>query len=147
MSVDQQSPVIGVEADVYYQIQQFYAHQMQLLDRGATQEWANTFTEDGVFAANAQPEPATGRSVIATGAARASADFAAKGIQRRHWLGMVSATARDDGTVQAQAYALVLTTPKGGQAAIGVSTTMDDILVRENGEWKVRRRDVSRDDL
>lgn len=147
MSVDQQSPVIGVGADVYFQIQQFYAHQMQLLDRGATEEWADTFTEEGVFAANAQPEPVRGRSVIAAGAARAGADFAAKGIQRRHWLGMVSASGREDGTVEARAYALVLTTPKGGQAAIGVSTTMNDILVKENGEWKVRRRDVSRDDL
>src|SRR5260221_5260193 len=87
-------------AETYYEIQDFYARQMQLLDQGYTQEWAQTFTEDGVFAANAQPEPVRTRSAIAAGAAAASAELSAQGIRRRHWLGMVSALPPLDRTVR-----------------------------------------------
>ena len=34
----------------YSQIQQFYARHFQLLDSGAAEEWALTFTQDGSFA-------------------------------------------------------------------------------------------------
>ena len=78
--------------DLYQQVQGFYADQMQLLDRGAAEEWAQTFTEDGVFAANAHPEPTRGRAAIAAAARTTSDDLAAKGVRRRHWLGMVQVT-------------------------------------------------------
>ena len=48
------------------EVQQFYARQMHLLDSGEADAWAETFTEDGVFAANAHPEPARGRETIRT---------------------------------------------------------------------------------
>jgi 3-phenylpropionate/cinnamic acid dioxygenase small subunit len=136
-----------VTASVYCEIQDFYARQMQLLDQGQTQEWAATFTEDGVFSANAQPAPVRTRAAIAVGAAKASADLAAKGVQRRHWLGMVSVRQQRDGVVSAQCYALVIMTPRGGQPTIGASTACNDILVRQGGDWKVRERTVTRDDL
>jgi len=134
-------------AETYYEIQDFYARQMQLLDQGYTEEWARTFTENGVFAANVQPEPVRTRSAIAAGAAAASAELSAQGIRRRHWLGMVSARPRPDGTVSAHCYALVIITPRGGKPSIGASTSCDDILIREDGDWKVQVRTVMRDDL
>lgn len=137
-----------VTAQTYAEITEFYAQQMQLLDSGHTDEWAATFTQDGVFAANAHPEPARTRAVIAAGAAQAAADFAAKGIQRRHWLGMIAASDLPDGTVNARCYALVIVTPKGGKPTIGASTTCDDVLVRDDdGSFKVQLREVFRDDL
>jgi 3-phenylpropionate/cinnamic acid dioxygenase small subunit len=142
-----ESPAISLPAETYYEIQDFYARQMQLLDEGRTEEWASTFTEDGVFDASAAPEPVRSRAAIAAGASAASAGFTAQGIQRRHWLGMISAAPRADGTVSAQCYALVITTPKGGRPAIGASTTCNDILVRESDDWKVQERKVVRDDL
>jgi 3-phenylpropionate/cinnamic acid dioxygenase small subunit len=53
---------------VYEQVQQFYARQMRCLDEGKVTEWAATFTADGVFAANAHPEPFRGRGAIEAGA-------------------------------------------------------------------------------
>jgi uncharacterized protein (TIGR02246 family) len=135
------------EAVLHAQIQRFYAAQMQLLDSGRAEEWAETFTEDGVFAANAHPEPAAGRAAIAAAARKATDEYAANGIQRRHWLGMVDVERRGADEVFAKCYAIVIETPRGGQARLHVSTRCDDLLVRTEGRWQVRDRQVYRDDL
>ncbi|MFJ5233551.1 nuclear transport factor 2 family protein [Kitasatospora sp. NPDC088391] len=146
MTVTEQVPATAT-AELYFQVQQFYAHQMQLLDSGRVREWAETFTEDGVFAANAHPEPAVGRAGITTAAQAATDAYAAKGIQRRHWLGMVTVEPRGEDAAFGRCYAVVVETPKGGQAAIRVSTLCEDTLVRENGRWLVQHRQITRDDL
>ncbi|SBT42882.1 nuclear transport factor 2 family protein [Micromonospora auratinigra] len=137
---------IDLPTDLYHQVQGFYAYQMQLLDRGAAQEWAQTFTPDGVFAANAHPEPTRGRDAIAAAARKASDDLAARGIRRRHWLGMVQVTPTAEGA-RATSYALIIETPRGGQATVRMSTTCEDDLVRGEDGWQVRHRQVRRDDL
>ncbi|MER7917816.1 MULTISPECIES: nuclear transport factor 2 family protein [unclassified Streptomyces] len=135
------------DTQLYLEIQHFYGRQMRHLDSGAVEEWALTFTEDGVFAANAHPEPQRGRAEIEAGARRAAAQLAAEGIQRRHWLGMLQVDPQDDDTVLARTYALITSTAQGGQAEIRLSCTCDDVLVREDGRLKVRHRQVYRDDL
>ncbi|MBW5424961.1 nuclear transport factor 2 family protein [Streptomyces sp. BG9H] len=146
MSVAEQATRTGA-AETYHQVQQFYAQQMQLLDSGRVREWAETFTEGGVFAANAHPEPAAGRAAITAAAQQATDAYAAQGIQRRHWLGMVAVEEREAGTVSARCYALVIETPRGGQAVIKASTLCEDLLVREGDALLVRDRRVTRDDL
>ncbi|MBP0460085.1 MULTISPECIES: nuclear transport factor 2 family protein [Streptomyces] len=137
---------VATTTDLYQQVQQFYARQMHLLDSGKAELWADTFTRDGVFAANAHPQPAVGRAVIAASARKATDEYAAKGVQRRHWLGMLSVEDHGD-RVSARCYALVVETPRGGQAAIRASTLCEDVLVRHEGGWLVRDRHVTRDDL
>jgi hypothetical protein len=134
-------------AGLYQDIQQFYAQQMQALDEGATSEWAATFTPDGEFAAGGLPEPVRGRDAIAAGAAVIAADFAGRGVQRRHWLGMLAVAPEPGGSVRARAYALVLEIPPGGEVAVQRSTVCDDELVPAGGGWLVRRRRVTRDGL
>ncbi|MFC8721791.1 nuclear transport factor 2 family protein [Kitasatospora sp. NPDC057198] len=130
------------------EVQQFYAWQMHLLDSGEADAWAETFTEDGVFAANAHPEPARGRETIRAAAAKAAAQRAEEGIQVRHWLGMLEVRPREDGSVLALSYALIVNTPMGGSPQVHLSTTCEDVLVRgEDGGWLVRDRQVKRDDL
>ncbi|WP_336053796.1 nuclear transport factor 2 family protein [Streptomyces sp. CA2R101] len=136
-----------VTGDLYYQVQSFYARQMQLLDSGRVDAWADTFTEDGVFSANAQPRPAAGREAIRRAAAAAQDALRAKGLRHRHWLGMVDIRSVDGDRVTVRNYALVLAIPLGGQATVHVSTTCNDELVREDGQWRVRNRVVFRDDL
>jgi hypothetical protein len=128
-------------------IEQFYAEQMFLLDSGQVEEWAQTFTVDGEFASNATPAPAVGREVIAAVAGKAAAQYAEQGVQRRHWLGMVAAEPRGADEAFVRSYALVIETPRGGRAAIRASTLCEDLMVRQDGRWLVRRRKVSRDDL
>ncbi|OLB79501.1 MAG: hydroxylacyl-CoA dehydrogenase [Actinobacteria bacterium 13_2_20CM_2_71_6] len=146
MSAATTTAVAPTDAQLYHEVQQFYAYQMQLLDDGAAQQWATTFTEAGVFAANAHPEPVRGRDAITAAAARAIVELADKGIQRRHWLGMVHVT-REGAAVRARSYALVFETPKGGQAAVRMSTVCEDVLVHDGVGWLVAERYVTRDDL
>ncbi|MFF4962514.1 nuclear transport factor 2 family protein [Streptomyces sp. NPDC001222] len=148
MSV-QETPLRGQQSSVelYQQVQQFYARQMQLLDNGEVDAWMHTFTEDGVLAANAQPEPTVGREAIGAAARKATGHFAAQGIQRRHWLGMVSVTGQEGTTVTVRSYVLLIETPRGGQATILCSATCEDVLELGPDGPAVRRRDVSRDDL
>lgn len=140
------TPAVAL-TDLYIEVQQFYGHQMQLLDAGLVEEWAGTFTEDGVFAANAHPEPSVGRAVIEAGARRAVEDLAARKLVRRHWLGMLDVEPVDADSVRVRSYAQVIETPIGGQTVVRLSTTCADLLVRLDGKWLVRERKVARDDL
>ncbi len=134
-------------AQLHSEIQLFYAMQMQLLDSGNCEAWARTFTEDGVFAANAYPEPVAGRSDILAAASRSQEALARDGIRHRHWLGMLSVEPAGQAGVRATSYALVIETPRGGQPRLRHSTVCADELVRGEAGWLVRRRQVSRDDL
>lgn len=132
-----------VTAGEYADLQQFYSHQMQLLDHGQTDEWSNTFTADGTFAVG--EETMSGLSAIAEAAAAAAAGFEARGIIRRHWVGMLIADRTDTG-VQARAYAVVIETPSpGGVPVISRSTIFEDHLVQRDGVWQVTDRRVCRD--
>jgi SnoaL-like domain len=137
-------PVTG---DLYQEIQHFYARQMQLLDSGETEAWALTFTEDGVFDANGHPEPVVGRDKITAGALQARKALDRSDVRHRHWLGMLTVGARPDGSLLARCYALVVEIPLGGEAKLRFSTICEDVLVEEDGEWRVRERQVTRDDL
>jgi 3-phenylpropionate/cinnamic acid dioxygenase small subunit len=134
-------------SDLYHDVQHFYARQMQLLDAGATTEWAETFTPEGVFAAGGLPEPVRGRAAIAAGASQVASQYAQAGIRRRHWIGMLTVESRDDGSVRARSYALVLEIPRGGDVITRRSTVCDDELVPSGGTWLVRHRRVIRDGL
>lgn len=138
----------GTDTARYAGIQHFYARQMQLLDSSDADAWAETFTEDGVFAANAHPEPVRGRENIRAAAAKAKAQHAEEGLQVRHWLGMLDVTDREDGSVLVRSYALIINTPRGGQSQVHLSTTCEDVLVSTpDGGWQVSHRQVVRDDL
>lgn len=132
-------------AELYTQIQQFYARQMGLLDDGYPEEWALTFTEDGVFEEPSRLDTVRGREAISL-SARARADrLAAEGIDFRHWLAMLDVRAQDDGTVHARTYALAMRTPRGGDLDIFVSVVCHDVLVRDDGRWAVRHRNIQHD--
>lgn len=140
-------PAESTGSSLYSEVQHFYGRQMRLLDENDVVGWAETFTEDGVFAANAHPEPQVGRAVLAERSRQAAQALADQGVQRRHWLGMLEVAEQDDGTIRARTYALIINTPRDGQAAVHLSTSCDDILVREQGELLVKHRQVLRDDL
>ena len=134
-----------VSADLYAQIQQFYAHQMGLLDDREAELWADTFTEDAVFQEASRMAPVHGRPAISA-SARANVDrLAASGIRMRHWLGMLQVRTEPDGAVRARSYALAMRTPKGGDLDVFVSVVCVDQLVPVDGGWQVRHRDLTHD--
>ena len=135
-----------VDTALYAEVQQFYARHLQLLDDGRAEEWAATFTEDGVFAPEHRPAPVVGRTALAEGAGRSQAELAKTGEVRRHWHGMVAVDPRDDGTVRVRCYALIVGTRPGEETRIVMSCVCEDVLVRgDAGELLVRERRVTRD--
>ncbi|KMS77329.1 hydroxylacyl-CoA dehydrogenase [Streptomyces viridochromogenes] len=130
------------------EVEHFYAWQMQLLDSRACEEWAATFTPDGVFDANGLPAPAKGREAITAGARAAGERLTAEGLVHRHWLGMLTVGEQPDRTIRARSYALVIETERDGASRLHRSTVCEDVLVRaEDGSLLVSRRKVTRDDI
>lgn len=128
-------------------VQRFYAEQMHLLDAGATDEWAATFTDSGVFDGNGLAEPVRGRTAIAVSAGASRRKLDESGVVHRHWLGMVRVQPVGDDTVLASSYALVIATERGGESRIHRSTVCEDVLVRDGDGWLVRERYVTTDHL
>ncbi|WP_327430273.1 MULTISPECIES: nuclear transport factor 2 family protein [unclassified Streptomyces] len=141
---------VPVSAEVYQDLQHFYARQMQSSDDLDVPAWAGSFTEDGVFATNAFPEPIRGRAAIAEHCDRAFAAQAKARIVRRHVMTMLAAsyaTGGDGERVHTRSYVMVLETRRGEKPTIYCSTLCEDILARVDGGWQVVRRQVHRDDL
>ncbi|WP_371480177.1 nuclear transport factor 2 family protein [Kitasatospora sp. NBC_00315] len=137
----------GTLADpvLYEEIQAFYARHMQLIDEGSLTAWAATFTEDAVISNNVNPRPAEGRPAIAAVIHRAHGELASKGIQQRHWMGMLTVEPVDGENVRARSYALILNTAAGGAPAVERSTVCHDELSLVGGAWQIRRRRVHHD--
>lgn len=131
---------------LYAEVQQFYSKHMHLLDTGAAKDWADSFTEDGVFSPPSAPEPIVGRAALAAGAAEAKAVLLAKGEQHRHLLLNMDIDPQADGTLRVRSYAPVVATPIGGEPRLFVMCVMNDVLVREGERYLVKHRIVTRDD-
>ncbi|MBX7469547.1 nuclear transport factor 2 family protein [Streptomyces sp. NPDC058961] len=133
-------------AEVYAEVQHFYARQMRHLDSGEAEVWAGTFTADGSFAPPSLPEPVRGRPALTEGARKAAAGLAAAGETHRHWVGMLTVTPADDGSLTAESQVSIIAVPRGGPARLHLVCSCRDVLVREAGELLVRERVVTRDD-
>ncbi|ASW54615.1 nuclear transport factor 2 family protein [Plantactinospora sp. KBS50] len=137
----------GGLAELYAQVQQFYARHFQLLDSGDAAAWAETFTADGWFWPQVLPEPVRGRAALTAGVLRTREKLAAANEQHRHWHGMVHVEPIDEETVSVRCYAQIFAIPAGGPARLHLHCVCEDVLVREDGQWRVRQRKVTRDDL
>ncbi|MET8833218.1 nuclear transport factor 2 family protein [Micromonospora sp. NPDC004540] len=137
----------GVSTDLYAEVLQFYARQMQALDNGDFQAYADSFTDDGEFTHSPGLPPARTRAGIAaelTDFHRRR--FSGLAVQRRHWFNHVVLDHRDDGGIDATSYALVLTVhPSVKQPEIGPSCVVRDVLVRVDGDLRLRSRRVDHD--
>ncbi len=133
-------------AEIYYSVEQFYAHQMQVLDSGDAAGWAATFTDDGVFSSNGMQNPVTGYDELLAAAKKANAALASEGITRRHLVSTLTIEGGDDDGVRARCYVLIIDTGNGA-TALRMSTVMEDLLVFSTAGWLVQERTVRRDGL
>lgn len=127
------------------ELQLFYAEQSRLLDEGGAEEWARTFTEDGVFFSTGIPAPVRGRTAITEGRRRATAESRAAGVQRRHVFGVPSVRSADDGSLVCRLQVLVVSTADGAAPQLRAVCMCEDVLVRENGVLLIRKRTVAHD--
>ncbi|GIG63089.1 hypothetical protein Lfu02_74610 [Longispora fulva] len=141
------SSTLSALAELRAEVEQFYATHFHLLDSGAAEEWALTFTEDGAFHPPSGADPVRGRAALTAGVGAGYQRLLEAGEVHRHWHGMVAVEAAGDGTVRAKCYALILATPVGGTARVHLTCVCEDVLVRDGEKLLVAERRVTRDDL
>jgi actinorhodin biosynthesis protein ActVIA len=132
-------------ADLYAEVQHFYARQMQLLDARKLEGYADTFTEDAEFGHTPGREPARTRAGILRDLHEVHKRFDEDPQQRRHAFTMIDIDPDPDGTIRSTCYALVLTTRPGSGPELVRSCVVNDVLVREDGELRNRSRHVEHD--
>jgi actinorhodin biosynthesis protein ActVIA len=136
---------LSTETRLYSQIQHFYARQMQALDGRRFEDYAGTFTPDGVFQHSPDHEPAMGREEIV----RVLIDFHRKfdndPVQRRHWFNHIVLDSRDDGLIDSTVYVLVVTIRPGGKPEIAPSCLVHDVIVPDGTEFQLSSRRVAHD--
>ena len=99
-----------VSTEVYTLVQHFYARQMQALDANRFEEYAATFTEDGVFQHTPSAPPAVTRAGIVAELVRFNRRYDGDPVHRRHWFNHLVVDQLPDGTLKTTVYALVITT-------------------------------------
>lgn len=134
-------------SDLYAEVHQFYADHIWLLDEGAADEAAETFTEDATLLSPPRvPEPIRGRAALRTGLRRAAETLTAEGVRYRRCHSMLSVVPEPGGELRVRAYVLVLRTARGGESVVHAMCVCEDVLVRVDGDLKIRERVVMRDD-
>ncbi|MET8578116.1 nuclear transport factor 2 family protein [Streptomyces sp. NPDC005012] len=139
----------AVDAALYAQVQHFYARQVGFLDDLRAEEFAATFTPDGVLRPSPTGPAAVGRPEIAA-ALRAAHErrFGTEPVRRRHWYSMLRVDHRPDGALDARCYSTVLVTRPWDPAPVaGPSSVVQDVLVLRDGELLTKDRRVTPDHL
>jgi actinorhodin biosynthesis protein ActVIA len=132
--------------DLYVEVLQHYATQMQNLDEGKFEEYAQTFTENGEFQHTPGRPPAVGRQQIVEELHEFHRRFEDDPVQRRHWFDQVAVSADPDGAIRVSYYCLVVTTRPGQRVPqIAPSCTVRDVLVDEGGVLRNHSRVVDHD--
>ncbi|MDQ3403043.1 MAG: nuclear transport factor 2 family protein [Actinomycetota bacterium] len=127
------------------QVQQFYVHQLGLLDDGRPDDWVELFTEDADFL-EVTGNHLHGRDAIRESIRRRAEQVATTGLDFfRHWLGMLQVSARSDGSLQTRSCALAMYTPSGGTVRVYVNVVCEDSLVWQQERWMVRSRHLRMD--
>jgi uncharacterized protein (TIGR02246 family) len=136
---------VSVPADLYTRVQQFYVHQLGLLDQGRPDDWADLFTEDAEFV-EVTRNRLRGREAIRAAMRARAEQVTTRGLDFfRHWLGMLHVEQRDDDSLRTRSYALAMYTPTGGDLNVYANVVCRDVLVRQHGQWLVHHRDLRLD--
>lgn len=130
-------------ADVHIRVRTFYARQMRLLGDLAIDDYAATFTDDGVVEHTHRGERAEGRAALLAGMRAALPRYA--GVTVRHWFDHLLIEPLGDGAWQVSYLALVTRTDRQGAVTFEPTFSVEDVLVERDGELYTRARIISRD--
>ena len=132
----------------YAEVQQFYARHIQLLDAGMVAEVALTFTEDAALLSPPKiTKPIRGRADLVAGLQKAANALAEEGEMYRRCYTMIAVEQRPGAELHVRSYVQVIATRVTGEARLHGMFVCEDVLVREDGQLKVRERCVTRDDV
>lgn len=132
-----------VNAELYTEVQQYYANQMRLLDNLKIEDYAATFTPDGWIEHAHRGERAEGRTAMIEGMYAALPRY--KGVVVRHWFDHLIVEPSDDGSLKVSYYTLVTRVNKEGHVVFEPTFTIDDVLVRIDGKLHTKSRYIIKD--
>ncbi|MEU3416616.1 MULTISPECIES: nuclear transport factor 2 family protein [unclassified Streptomyces] len=136
-----------VSSDLYTQVQQFYAHQMQALDEGRLEEYTQTFTKDGSFQHSPGIAAAVGRDAILEELRSFLKKYQDDPTQRRHFFNQMVLEPQQDGSIRSTVYALIVRVRPNERPEVWPSTVVHDVIEVTDGEILLRSRSVSYDQL
>ncbi|MCA1188835.1 MULTISPECIES: nuclear transport factor 2 family protein [unclassified Saccharopolyspora] len=134
-----------IGADVLAHVHQLYGAQSRHIDEGRAAGWAATFTPNGEFRSPSYPEPAIGTTALVEFAERFAAADRDAGARTRHVITNLVAEPAGPGALTVHGYLQIVRTAAGESRLLRM-TTFTDELVADGGTWRVRRREVRRDD-
>ncbi|MEU7480406.1 nuclear transport factor 2 family protein [Lentzea sp. NPDC042327] len=134
---------VAASVAVYIEVQTFYARQMRLLDALDVEGYAQTFTEDGVTDHAHRGEKVEGRAALIAGASAALPRY--KGVAVRHWNDHYLVEEVDENTLNVSYASLVTRTTLDGQVSFEPTFSIEDVLVRIDGQLYTRSRTIHRD--
>jgi actinorhodin biosynthesis protein ActVIA len=132
-----------VTAELYVEVQCFYARQMPLLEDLRIDEFAETFTEDAVFEHVPDGWRMQGRSELVSATRMNTARYGETVF--RHWFENRLIEVVDEETLNVSYTALVSLTNPDGTVGFEPSCTVRDVLVRQDGELRVLSRQLRHD--
>lgn len=130
-------------AELYVEVQTFFARQMRLLYARDLEGYVGTFTEDGVLEHASRDDRQQGRAQLLASLLRALPHY--RGEIVRHWYDKLVVEPQDDGSVRVEYYALVSRTNAAGAVRFEPTFSVTETLVRQDGELRTQRRVVTRD--
>ncbi|NKQ52020.1 nuclear transport factor 2 family protein [Amycolatopsis sp. K13G38] len=133
--------VADVSAETLLRVHQLYAAQSHFIDGGRARDWAATFTSDGEFHSPSYPAPVAGTDELIAFAER----FAAGDGVTRHVITNLYIEQATEHEATVVAYLQIVHTAPDGPSRLVRQTTITDRLSFD-GTWRIRRREVRRDD-
>ncbi|MEV6176178.1 nuclear transport factor 2 family protein [Streptomyces sp. NPDC052016] len=134
---------MSVTADLYIEVKNFYARQMRVLDDLDIERFTATFTEDGSVAHPHRGEKVEGREAMR--AKMKSMLPMYEGLVTRHWFDHFLIEPAEDDGLRVTYYSLVTQTNTEDEVHFFSSSSVEDRMVRENGELRIRARVIHRD--
>ncbi|MGW4055377.1 nuclear transport factor 2 family protein [Streptomyces sp. NPDC004779] len=153
-----------ISAELWVEVQQFYAHQMPLLEARRLEEFLETFTDDCTLEhlpfgwrfdgktqllkeMSARRGDAAKPRVDETSARRAREENIAyyDGLVYRYWFDRMLIQPADDDSLKVRYQAIVSMTDAGGKVSFEPTTVVEDLLVRRDGELYTHSRLVTHD--
>ncbi|MEU8995908.1 nuclear transport factor 2 family protein [Streptomyces caniferus] len=133
-----------VTGDLYAEVRTFYARQMRRVDALDIEGFAETFTEDGEVL-HANGEVAKGREAMVAGMRAALPRY--RDIAVRHWFDHLLIEPADEPgeELRVSYYSLVTRTDRAGVVTFEPTFTVEDVLVRREGQLLTRSRVIHRD--
>jgi len=129
----------------YAELQGFYAGHVRHRDEGAVADWLAALDDDAELTTNVF---SARRAELGEAMRWLDEQPGQAGLRRRHLLSTFVALRQPDDTVVTRYYALVVAGRPGERPAVHSTSVACDVLARsETGEWRVRRREIMRDDL